>query len=69
MAVIHNPQSVPALGMPSAAWLFQVKKLGTLAIAMDSTGKNIFRSKVDIALKRIYYNLGINQEHKYISGP
>ncbi|MCX5918827.1 MAG: FumA C-terminus/TtdB family hydratase beta subunit [Deltaproteobacteria bacterium] len=60
------------LGMPAAVWVLKVKRLGPLIVAMDSYGKNIFdelQSRVDDSLKRIFADLKIDPQHKYLWWP
>jgi len=60
------------LGMPAAVWVLKVKRLGPLIVAMDSHGKNIFdelQSRVDDSLKRIFRDLKIDPQHKYLWWP
>jgi fumarate hydratase subunit beta len=60
------------LGMPAAVWVLKVKRLGPLIVAMDSHGKNIFdelQSRVDDSLKRIFTDLKIDPQHKYLWWP
>ena len=60
------------LGMPAAVWVLKVKRLGPLIVAMDSHGKNIFdelQSRVDNSLKRIFTDLKIDPQHKYLWWP
>jgi fumarate hydratase subunit beta len=60
------------LGMPAAVWVLTVKRLGPLIVALDSHGKNIFdelQSRVDDSLKRIFTDLEIDPQHKYLWWP
>ena len=60
------------LGMPAAVWGLRVKRLGPLIVAMDSEAGNLFderTSQVDASLRRIYSELGIDPDHKYIWWP
>jgi fumarate hydratase subunit beta len=60
------------LGMPAAIWVLRVRRLGPLIVVMDSHGQNYFdelQSKVDSSLDRIFRNLKIDPQHKYLWWP
>jgi len=60
------------LGMTAAVWVLKVSRLGPLIIAMDAYGKNIFdelQSRVDASLQKIFKDLKIDPQHKYLWWP
>jgi tartrate/fumarate subfamily iron-sulfur-dependent hydro-lyase beta chain len=60
------------LGMTAAVWVLRVSRLGPLIVAMDAHGKNIFdelQSRVDASLEKIFKDLKIDPQHKYLWWP
>ena len=50
------------LGMPEAMWVLEVEDFGPLIVAIDSSGRNLFRDvavKVEANRSRIYRKLGM----------
>jgi len=50
------------LGMPEAMWVLEVEDFGPLIVAIDSSGRNLFRDvavKVEANKSRIYRKLGM----------
>jgi tartrate/fumarate subfamily iron-sulfur-dependent hydro-lyase beta chain len=46
------------LGMPEAIWALEVKEWGPLVVAMDSSGRNIFKEVKDKALRKMNEMIG-----------